>query len=301
MRVILFGEAFVRQSEFLGRAFLDGAKRSGDEVHIAGRPSTLKRHKDDDIAVYSSGPKPSGGALTKTRQEILDRYPRNRRVCIESAAFRHGMPTANIDGTYWRTGLGGFLCDEADYANENSPPDRWEQVARKQKIRLAEFDDTDPGRVLIILQRIHDASLRGIDIYAWAETMARNIREILGDVEVLARHHPNQPEHKKPPVPGCTMTKSARGNLGADLARVGRVFTYTSLSAIESICAGKPTYVAHPGSMSWPMRQISVRKPEPPDHDKLMQWLYDTAYSQWTIDEIRKGIPWRRLRARALS
>ena len=38
-----------------------------------------------------------------------------------------------------------------------------------------------------------------------------------------------------------------------------------------------------------------------PPRDKILQWLYDLAYTQWSVSEIKNGTMWNHLRPHALK
>jgi hypothetical protein len=74
--------------------------------------------------------------------------------------------------------------------------------------------------------------------------------------------------------------------------------TYSSGSGIDSILKGIPTLSMDPGSFAW---DISSRYPNEIETLKLAndnqvkQWLNNLAYSQWTVEEMEEGQPWRHL------
>ena len=66
--------------------------------------------------------------------------------------------------------------------------------------------------------------------------------------------------------------------------------TYNSLSAVESITEGIPTFALNDGSMVWPVAHKDLSQIENLDYSiDLTQWKYDIAYTQWNKAE-RKSI-----------
>ena len=75
------------------------------------------------------------------------------------------------------------------------------------------------------------------------------------------------------------------------------VINYNSNPAVEAVLAGVPVMV-HESSLC-----REVGNPLNGDINVLKQfdrehWLNKLSYSEWFVDEIKKGIPWRRLRKR---
>lgn len=292
MKVRVFEQAISSSARWVFDAFAAGVRASGDDIKYV-------RDLDEscDVACYSSGPKGREGVgLHKSRSHLIGRLPPHRRLVIESPAFRQGLKNPERPN-WWRASLGGFLWDDADYGALESPPDRWERIAAEQGIKLRPFAP-DGETVLVILQKSSDASLRGRDIYEWAETVCTDCRKRLPWAKIVVRFHPLEPPKKRRRVKDAHEHQGSEVPLAEALARAARVVTYTSLTAIEAICAGKPTYALSSGSLAFPVRHYyDTQLQEPPDKD-YRQWLSNLGYCQWTIGELREGTPWRRLRAR---
>ena len=83
------------------------------------------------------------------------------------------------------------------------------------------------------------------------------------------------------------------GSLG-DTLRIARAFvTWNSTSAVDSVVAGVPTVAMDRGSMAYPVaaHDLDHLDYSPTRH----RWLAGLGYSQWTLDEMRAGLPWRHL------
>jgi len=298
MRVTIFEPAISQGGRPAFDAFREGVIALGDTCEY-----TRNMHADCDVAVHASGIK--GGRLkncklSSTRQHLIKRYPKSR-VVIESPAFRQGLVMDDGVAHYWRVGLNGFLHDEADYANEDSPSDRWERISEEQGINLQPWNTNVGDSFLIMLQKPTDASLRGTDIYDWCQTMIGHVLRISPGADIVVRPHPLE-RGTVPDFEGARISNdlSAKG-LKLDLIRAGAVITFTSLSAIEAICAGKPTWAMDCGSPAYPVANKQIARLGNPwlaSEDDVEQWLFNLAYTQWTLEELRSGEPWLRLRER---
>lgn len=295
MKVRIFNAAISQGGKPAFDAFRQGVIASGDDCEY-----TNDLTEDCDIAVHASGVK--GGRLkqsrlSEARHHLITRYPR-ARVVIESPVLRQGLHFDNGVARYWRIGLNGFLKDEADYANSNSDPGRWECIAEEQGIRLQGWNTTG-DHVVIMLQKPTDASLRGCDMHQWCGSMIEQTKRYLPGAPIVVRPHPldkeAQPDYT---ALGCVVSTAP---IEEDLEGARAVITYTSLSAIESVCAGIPTWTMDKGSLCYDITNHSLhRLPDPwlAHEDDVEQLMYDLAYTQWTLAELKSGKPWMRLRDR---
>ena len=163
---------------------------------------------------------------------------------------------------YSSFGLNG-LNGVADFNTENVPFDRakqWEHLLKPEH---------GGDYTLIVGQCPGDASIYGLDVVKWAETVAKTI-----DGPVFYRPHPKQPT--TPDIPTLS------GGLEAALNGAGRVITYTSNVGVDARLNGCNVEAHHPGSMIY--NKVDRRG-----------WLRKLAYCQWNLNEIASGEAWEHL------
>lgn len=88
--------------------------------------------------------------------------------------------------------------------------------------------------------------------------------------------------------------KSWYKGLPADLAGCHALVTYSSASAISAMLAGVPAFVTAEDSICAQLcgRPLSeIEHPYLPDHQTLDRWAMVVADNQWTVDEMRRGLP----------
>jgi len=279
-------------------AFRKGCLAVGDDCEF-----TTDLFDPCDVAVHASGVK-SGrlrdSRLSTDRSTLIQIHPKSR-VVIESPCFRQGL---NVDPVeFWRVGLNGFLRDEADYANEGVDGDRFDMIAEKQGIEVRDWKHGGDS-ALIMLQKNTDASLRGVDVRNWARSMAAQVKVNAPDLRIIIRPHPLDRESFTPPSYAELSNDLSAKGLARDLESACAVITFTSLSAIESICAGVPTWAMDTGSPAYDVANHHLGRLTDPwlaDDSRKYQWLAELAYTQWTIPEIEKGTPWKRLKRKLLE
>ncbi len=227
--------------------------------------------RDADLAVFWGHHRRVDDIVVQQRQRGLN------YLVMERGFFgdRYAMTSIGYNG---QTGL-------ADFCNENSPPDRWEQ-----------FEDLlkpwKPGKkyVLVMGQMPGDASVAHIDIRSWVR---QTIFDLQADGHTVA-HRPH-PLDKSPHLVGGT--EVLRGDLAEVLAGASCVVTYSSTSGVDAVLAGIPTIAMDPRSMAYPVSRHSFneapKRKEPKDR---LQWAYNLAYCQWSMEEIESGLAWEHLK-----
>lgn len=235
----------------------------------------------------------------------------------ESPSFRRHMG-------WTRLGWWSYKWTEGEFGNENSPSDRWNKFQKESGVELKDWNS--PGDAILIMgQKEGDSSLLNLykdynSFYDWVEHIILEIQKHT-DRPIILRPHPrnlsrgtklsNKLQNKYPKLkinvsentdsladylPNEKNENKADG-LYEDLKKAHCVITYNSLSAIESICEGIPTFAFENGSMIWPIRQKDFATIENLNYNiDRTQWSYDIAYTQWTQREHATGESWAHLK-----
>jgi hypothetical protein len=81
-----------------------------------------------------------------------------------------------------------------------------------------------------------------------------------------------------------------------EAARAWCVVTHQSVTAVEALLAGVPVFMTTPHAAAAPLASLDLSKIETPrregDREAWAAWL---AANQWTLEEMRAGLPWRAL------
>jgi len=240
-----------------------------------------------DVAVTTGGIKITNPRVFKTRKRLMERMPKKRLVW-ESSVFRQNQIE---DLKYFRLGWNGFQYDNAIFNNANSPSDRWNEIQKLQNIRICDYQKTG-SHILICMQKPNDASIYGLDMEKWALDVVNKLKEHT-DRNIIIRPHPFDEDTS---LYSFQKYFSKNKLLQDDLKNAWATITYNSLSSVESICQGIPTFTLHEGSLAWPVANHDLSKIESPEVFDRNQWLYDLAYTQWNLDEMRKGLSWLHLK-----
>lgn len=297
MKLLIFKPAIHVSGKLGFDSIVKGCRACGDDIWY-----TKDINAECDVAVHASGVK--GGSamnsLSVARKALISRFGFSRLI-LESPVIRPGYAKLQAEGRfYWRLSLGGFLRHEAEYGMDigHSPGDRWLRIAAEHGIEPKPFHAPQDGHVLVMLQKSSDASLMGQDMNEWAREIIAKVR-LCVKWPIVVRPHPLEP-HRPPEFDHAWLSSGGE----EDWENARAVVTFTSLSSIDSLLRGLPTWTMHPGNLAWPVANKSLTRLEDPwfpEADVFQRWLNDLAYMQWTPTEIAGGVPWTRLKRKLLD
>ena len=237
------------------------------------------------------------------------------RIVVEQAVFRKNIDFDKPETNYYKVGLNHFTYNEGKFFNHNSPSDRWNRIQKEQDIEIKPWrhDRYDNSKyILLLLQNPIDTSLnplyeRGEKYEEWVSKTIKQIRNITGK-KIKVRLHPRfQSRFEKFDLSEADMVsnnydgwnKSNGGNsLYEDFEKAWACVTFSSNAATEAVCEGIPVINLDNSSFSWPVSYHTLdilTNPVIECNFDRTQWLYDCAYTQWTLEEINKGIVHKRL------
>ena len=183
--------------------------------------------------------------------------------------------------THWKIVANGF--SPAPYVKASLPSERFERLGIGIK-------PEHRGRKIIIAgSSAKSAQLHGMKYMEW-ET--RKAQEFLAKgLEVVYRPKPK--DAFKRPIPGCGY------DLGPlDFSDCLALVTHHSNVALDALVNGVPVYCETGAAsvMNFDLSQIEC--PWIPEGRE--QFLWDCAYLQWTLEEMRSGECWSHLKSRGL-
>lgn len=269
------------------------AKPEKRAAHLDARAAIREAHRGVSIHLET----PFLGRSVYSRERLIDRWLR--------PLFGRRLKHVNRYG-YFRVGIGGVFPDEADYVNRDSPPDRWQRLAREFGIALAPWRRSGQ-HVLVVGQMPGDASLRGTDILAWMEEVIATLRRHT-DRPILVRPHPLTNSRQMEAMAGrlrglkgVTVDFPPDGPIGTALQGAWASVTFSSTAAVDSLLAGVPAFSFSPVSIAWPVTGHDLARIEDPEMPPREPWLHDLAYAQWSPTEMQAGVVWQRLRGPVLD
>lgn len=268
-------------------AFAEGVLMSGDTVCPIISMAEMGRLAKCDAAVQCCVYNPHGGSAEQTFRRAVEESAR-RRIVIDGGCLRNFFNLRAADG-YLTIGVNG-IKSAARYFNSESPPDRWNELG----IPLMPW--RTEGRHILLLGQTqfgYGTNHMRIPVNEWIQQTARAIRDVT-DRPIVLRPHPD--EKTRPSVDVADYSVLDRGKLGAALDGAWCCVAKTTYAVVEAILRGIPVITDDPMCVAYPVASHNLADIEAPATPDRTQWACELAYTQWNIDELRQGLPWRHLR-----
>jgi hypothetical protein len=283
-----------REQEII-KAFHQGIKshlKKGDETLLVNSVPTCEKYVPRcQVALMYGWFNPLKGAGSKKaiRHRVVDLC---KKVIVIDSTF---IGSDN----YVSIGING-IKNNADFCiKQPMPDDRWELISQKENLQLKPWQPhTENGHILILGQNRFGVSSYDIDVWKWHIEIATELLKITNR-EIRFRIHPrgrfaqaleNFPKDKR-----ITISQDNKP-LKEDLKNCHCAITYTSNAACEALLEGVSVISIGKGSPVYDITDHDLSCIETVISYNREQWLYDLCYKQWSIEEIRKGLPWLHLR-----
>jgi len=220
-----------------------------------------------------------------------------RFLVIETALLDRRTDRENV---YWRVGVNGYLGRDARWPvlPEDAAESRLAQFGIDE---WSDWKNKDNGHILLGLQIPGDASLRGTDIYAWAQHTITEIRKVT-DRKILIRPHPLTSDKGLEDLyrfagritfDGVKNISYSTGNtLQQDLKGAYCTVVFSSGMSIDSVVSGVPVVCGDSSNFAWPVCTRNLNLIEDlvlPDAKKISAWLRHLAACQWSKKEMSSG------------
>lgn len=269
MRIVAFEPHYNERHRTVLRAL---AASIGAEVR------DMRDYEPCDVAIVFGACKHSYPP-TWPKGEILKRHTGRSLLMVESAFVRRG--------DYWAIGWGGFAGNADFNLSGDEPMDRWESFGIPSK----PWRRNEDGPVVVCGQLPRDTQVQDVNHVQWCRQTLAQVRAL--GYPSLFRPHPRcrDPEATYG-IPASQMDLRKMKHTIAE----ARVFvTWNSTSCVDALVAGVPAITCHPSSIGWPVSRHDVLDIDRPWYPSRRQWLSGMGYSQWSLDEIERGLPWAHL------
>ena len=215
-----------------------------------------------------------------------------------------GRPISTAFHTEFRVGVNGFLWDDAGWGFEHITTDRSKKVFERNGYDPKIDWKTNGDYILVCMQKVGDASLRGQDIFAWTEETVALLRSHT-ERQIIVRPHPLYRKKSKQSI--CKDTVRQYFNVHwqeTDLQKPGFVtiqeqlekawctVTYTSGSGIDAVLQGVPNIACDSGSMVYDVSSKEISEVENPYTGDKTEWANKIAHCQWNLEEFESGECW---------
>ena len=273
----------------------------GDSARIV---NSLHARKFDCAVIFGSHKMNKGRDSHKGKGKIIaSGMP---YVQIETQLI--GRPITTSLHNEFRVGVNGFLWDNAKWGFEHIEKERAKKVFERNGYDVNIPWKTGGDYILVCMQKIGDASLRGLDMFKWTFDTVRELRKHT-DKKILVRPHPLYRKgvaHKDLRFQLENMenvhwqVSDVQQNdfvpVQENLKKAYCVVTYTSGTGIDAVLNGVPSIACDSGSMVYEVSSKNIKDIINPYRSDKAKWANKIAHCQWSRDEFRSGECWEHIK-----
>ncbi len=215
-----------------------------------------------------------------------------------------GRPIDTAFHNEFRVGVNGFLWDDAKWGFEHIDSDRSMKVFERNGYDTAIPWKQDGEYILLCMQKVGDASLRGADVFAWTEKTVNQIRQHT-DRKIIIRPHPL---YRKSSLHNALketvlelsdvhwqeadVTKPDFIPIAEQLEHAWCTVTYSSGTGIDAVINGISNVACDKGSMVYDVSSTDISEIENPYRGDKSEWANKIAHCQWSVEEFESGECW---------
>ena len=271
------------------------AKGCGGEITNSGNTKNF-----DCAVIFGSYKKSRGRSAHQGKGRIIE----SGMPYVQLETQLIGRPINTAFHTEFRVGVNGFLWDDAKWGFEHITHNRANKVFERNG-----YDPNIPWRhngeyILVCMQKVGDASLRGADVFDWTESVVNDLR-VHTDRKIVVRPHPlyrksnlhNALKEKILAIADvhwqeADVTKSNFIPIAEQLQKSWCTVTYSSGTGIDAVINGVSNIACDTGSMVYDVSSKDLSEIERPYKGEKAVWANKIAHCQWNIDEFESGECW---------
>jgi hypothetical protein len=244
------------------------------ERGLVSQGHTVTKHsKNGDVAVIWSV---LWSGRMRENQAIWNYYRKQNKpvIVLEIGGL--------VRETTWKIGINGI--NQGSYFVPNGQDD-----TRKNQLGLNFKPWKNTGNEILICTQ-HDKSQQwdgNPSLKDWTTNIIKEIRQY-SQRPIKIRPHPRCVVY--PNIFDKNIIKSTEKTIEREFNTAWAVVNYSSNPGIESILNGVPAFVSNK-SLASPVGNLEFSNIENPNRPDRTQWLNDLAWTEWTIEEMVKGIP----------
>lgn len=257
-------------------------------------------HHYDCAVIFGSYKKERGKPAHKGKGKIVNSgMP---YVQIETQLI--GRPITTALHKEFRVGVNGFLWDDALWGFEHIKSQRAEKVFSRNGYDVKKKWKTTGDDILVCMQKVGDASLRGLNIFDWTLETVKRVREH-SDRSIVVRPHPlyrkkvihqnlrdTLEQIKNVHWQESDLKKENFIPIEKQLQNVWCTVTYTSGTGVDAVLNGTPNIACDSGSMVYDVSSNKMDEIENPFRGPKDDWSNKIAHCQWSLDEFESGECW---------
>ena len=218
------------------------------------------------------------------------------RMAKNQKVWDYNKPTIVLEvggikrGTTWKAGLNGINRD-----GNLGPSGNNNNRARSLGLELKPWRKT--GDYILICGQ-HDKSLQWANMPPMSKWIMHTIEtiQLYSDKPILFRPHPRCPlldiesQYKNVYRQQPKKLLNTYDDFDMSFNNIWATVNWSSNPGIHSVINGVPIFTG-PSSLAWPVSNTGTETIENPTMPDRQQWLNDYAHTEYTVDEIKQGVP----------
>ena len=225
------------------------------------------------------------------KNDVVKQHGQRPLVIIETPLLNRKIGRRH---DYYRVGLNHYLNNLGEFNNKDCKPDRFNKLGLTIKPWRSKGE-----HILVLGQNLNDASLLGADMELWVIT---TIKHLLKRTKrpIHFRDHPENGRKLQWAITrnfhDIKQVKYDESKTIKDsLQNAHCCVSYTSGSSLDAILDGVPVIPTSQYNFVWDISSHSLNEIENPKMGEREQLLYNLAYAQWSVKEIKEGKAWDHL------
>jgi|TARA_R110001592_G_C13155816_1_gene748503 hypothetical protein len=271
------------------------AKGSGGEITNSDNVGNY-----DCAVIFGSYKKERGRAQHKGKGKIIE----SGMPYVQLETQLIGRPIDTAFHTEFRVGVNGFLWDDANWGFGHIEQDRSKKVFGRNGYDPTISWKEDGEYILLCMQKVGDASLRGADVFEWTWLAVERLRQHTQRKIVIRPH----PLYRKSTIhqalqkqllklanvhwQEADVTKPNFIPIEEQLKNAWCTVTYSSGTGIDAVINGVPNVACDTGSMAYEVSSKDIAEIEKPFRGDKLEWANKIAHCQWSIEEFKSGECW---------
>jgi hypothetical protein len=267
----------------------------------SGEITTSGNTKGFDCAViFGSYKKERGKSAHRGKGRIIE----SGMPYVQLETQLIGRPITTAFHKEFRVGVNGFLWDDAKWGFDYIQHDRSKKVFERNGYDV-DVPWKDTGQyILVCMQKVGDASMRGKDVFEWTENTVNEIRKH-SQRKIVIRPHPlyrKSSLHKslKEKVVQISDVHWQEADVKEpdfvpiqdQLEEAWCTVTYTSGTGVDAVINGVPNIACDTGSMVYDVSSKNISEIENPYRGSKKEWANKISHCQWSVDEFESGECW---------
>lgn len=236
-----------------------------------------------------------GGKNISLRKQIISEQKRlgYQTMCIDASCFKY----LDNQGTYLRYSLDGPFYDHAQYANQHSTSQHWQEISQALHLDIKPNAIRNDGYILLGMQRDGGFAMKTLDPMTWLEQKIHQIRSVTAR-PIVVRPHPGkynmQDFIKYSGKLGNKLRVSVANpekiSLLDNLHQAHSAVFFNSSATVAAVLHGIPVFVDDKSCVSWSVANKDLGKIESPEFFDREQWIWDLAAAHWSDQQSRAGM-----------